>query len=58
MALESALAAGIISEAEFERQKALLKEATMVEKRHGAASKEYLEPNRGDLKYKVRGKIA
>jgi putative methanogenesis marker 13 metalloprotein len=57
IALESALASGIISETEFERQKALLKEATMVEKRHGAASKEYLEPNRGDLKYKVAGRL-
>lgn len=57
MALESALAAGIISEAEFERQKALLKEATMVEKRHGAASREYLEPSRGDLKFKVAERL-
>ncbi|VVB87319.1 Nitrogenase component 1 type Oxidoreductase [uncultured archaeon] len=57
IALESALAAGIISEAEFERQKALLKEATMVEKRHGAASKEYLAPSRGDLKFKVAGRL-
>jgi putative methanogenesis marker 13 metalloprotein len=57
IALESALAAGIINEAEFERQKTLLKEATMVEKRHGAASKEYLEPNRGDLKYKVAQRL-
>jgi putative methanogenesis marker 13 metalloprotein len=57
MALESALAAGIISEAEFERQKALLKEATNVEKRHGAASKEYLAPSRGDLKFKVARRL-
>lgn len=57
IALESALAAGIISEAEFERQKALLKEATNVEKRHGAASKEYLAPSRGDLKYKVAERL-
>ncbi len=57
IALESALAAGIISEAEFERQKALLKEATNVEKRHGAASKEYLEPSRGDLKFKVAERL-
>lgn len=57
IALESALAAGIISEAEFERQKALLKEATMVEKRHGAASKEYLAPSRGDLKFKVAERL-
>lgn len=57
IALESALAAGIISEAEFERQKALLKEATMVEKRHGAASKEYLAPSRGDLKFRVAERL-
>lgn len=57
MALESALASGIIDEAEFERQKSLLNEATMVEKRHGAASKDYLEPNRGDLKYKVSERL-
>jgi len=57
IALESALASGIISEAEFERQKKFLKEATMVEKRHGAASREYLEPNRGDLKFKVAGRL-
>jgi putative methanogenesis marker 13 metalloprotein len=55
--LESALASGIISEAEFERQKALLKEATLVEKRHGAASKEYLAPSRGDLKFKVAERL-
>jgi putative methanogenesis marker 13 metalloprotein len=57
MALESALAAGIISEAEFERQKVLMKEATHVEKRHGAASREYLAPSRGDLKFKVAERL-
>ncbi len=57
MALESALAAGIISGAEFERQKVLLKEATNIERQHGAASKEYLEPNRGDLKFKVAERL-
>lgn len=57
IALESALAAGILSEAEFERQKTLLKEATEIEKRHGAASKEYLPPSRGDLKYKVAERL-
>ena len=56
-ALESALDAGIISEDEFDRQKVLLEEATMVEKRHGAASKEYLAPSRGDVKYKVAQRI-
>jgi putative methanogenesis marker 13 metalloprotein len=55
--LESALAAGILSEEEFTRQKILLKEATEVEKRHGAASKEYLEPSRGDTKYTVAKRI-
>jgi len=55
--LESALAAGILSEEEFTRQKILLKEATEVEKRHGAASKEYLEPSRGDTKYAVAKRI-
>ena len=57
IALESALAAGILSEEEFERQKVLLNEATEVEKRHGAASKEYLEPSRGDTKYTVAKRI-
>jgi putative methanogenesis marker 13 metalloprotein len=55
--LESALAAGILSEEEFQRQNILLKEATEVEKRHGAASKEYLEPSRGDTKYTVARRI-
>jgi putative methanogenesis marker 13 metalloprotein len=55
--LESALAAGILSEEEFQRQKILLEEATEVEKRHGAASKEYLEPSRGDTKYTVAKRI-
>ncbi|KAF5425618.1 Ni-sirohydrochlorin a,c-diamide reductive cyclase catalytic subunit, partial [Candidatus Methanomarinus sp.] len=55
--LESALAAGILSEEEFTRQKILLKEATEVEKRHGASSKEYLEPSRGDTKYTVARRI-
>jgi len=55
--LESALAAGILSEEEFQRQKILLEEATEVEKRHGAASKEYLEPSRGDVKYTVAKRI-
>jgi len=55
--LESALASGILSNEEFTRQKVLLKEATEVEKRHGAASKEYLEPSRGDIKYTVSKRI-
>ncbi|MCK4938354.1 MAG: Ni-sirohydrochlorin a,c-diamide reductive cyclase catalytic subunit [Methanosarcinales archaeon] len=55
--LESALAVGILSDEEFQRQKVLLKEATEVEKRHGAASKAYLEPSRGDTKYTVAKRI-
>lgn len=55
--LESALDIGVIDREEFERQKVLLEEATEVEKRHGAASKEYLAPSRGDLKYKVAQRI-
>lgn len=57
LALEPAMAQGVISKEEYERQKVLLEEATMVEKRHGAASREYLEPSRGDLKYKVARRI-
>ncbi|AGB48808.1 putative methanogenesis marker 13 metalloprotein [Methanomethylovorans hollandica DSM 15978] len=55
--LESALEIGVIDREEFERQKVLMEEATEVEKRHGAASKEYLAPSRGDLKYKVAQRI-
>lgn len=57
LTLESALDVGVINKEEFERQKVLLEEATEVEKRHGAASKEYLAPSRGDLKYKVAQRI-
>jgi len=56
-ALESALDAGVIDHKEFERQEYLLAKATEVEKRFGAASKEYLAPSRGDLKYKVAGRV-
>ncbi|WP_135612815.1 Ni-sirohydrochlorin a,c-diamide reductive cyclase catalytic subunit [Methanococcoides sp. AM1] len=56
-ALESALDAGIIDREEFKRQQHLLEEATNVELRHGAASKEYLAPSRGDVKYKVAQRI-
>lgn len=55
--LESACEVGVIDRDELERQKVLLHEATQVEKRHGAASKQYLEPSRGDVKYKVAEKI-
>jgi putative methanogenesis marker 13 metalloprotein len=51
--LESALDTGMIDSVEFERQKLLLKRATQVERLYGAASREYLPPERGDLKYKA-----
>jgi putative methanogenesis marker 13 metalloprotein len=57
LTLESAANLGIIDADELERQRHLLTEATNVEKRHGAASKEYLVPSRGDLKYKVAERI-
>ncbi|AKB53571.1 MULTISPECIES: Ni-sirohydrochlorin a,c-diamide reductive cyclase catalytic subunit [Methanosarcina] len=56
-ALESALDAGIIDHKEFERQKYLLEKATEVEKKHGAASREYLAPSRGDVKYKAAQRV-
>lgn len=56
-ALESALDVGIIDRKEFERQEYLLSKATEVEKKHGAASKEYLAPSRGDVKYKVARRV-
>jgi len=56
-ALESALDVGIIDRQEFERQQHLLNEATNVEKKYGAASKEYLEPSRGDVKYTVAKRV-
>lgn len=57
LTLAAAVDAGVIDEKEFERQKRLLEYATMIEKKHGAASKEYLAPSRGDLKYKVAEKL-
>jgi len=56
-ALESALDAGIIDRKEFERQEYLLIKATEIEKQFGAASREYLAPSRGDLKYKVARRV-
>ncbi|MEA1907959.1 MAG: Ni-sirohydrochlorin a,c-diamide reductive cyclase catalytic subunit [Euryarchaeota archaeon] len=53
MTLEAARDVGIIDDVELKRQEILLKEATALEQRHGAASKAYLEPSRGDTKYRV-----
>jgi putative methanogenesis marker 13 metalloprotein len=55
--LEAALEKGIIDRVEFERQRFLLEKATEVERLHGAASSEYLAPERGDLKYKAAERL-
>jgi len=55
--LKPAAECGMISEEEFGRQQHLLTEATNVEIRHGAASKGYLEPSRGDIKYKAAERL-
>jgi putative methanogenesis marker 13 metalloprotein len=55
--LEAALDLGIIGQAEFERQKALLEKATEVERLYGAASSEYIAPDRGDLKFQAASRL-
>jgi putative methanogenesis marker 13 metalloprotein len=57
LTLEAAKEKGIIDEAEFQRQKMLLDKATEVERLYGAASREYLAPERGDLKYEVAARL-
>jgi putative methanogenesis marker 13 metalloprotein len=57
IALEAAKEKGIIDEAEFMRQKTLLEKATLVEKLYGAASGEYLPPERGDVKYEAASRL-
>lgn len=57
IALEAALDKGIIDESEFMRQKALLEKATEVERLYGAASGEYLPPERGDVKYEAASRL-
>ena len=49
--LEAAAAAGWITEEELLRQHRLMEKANEIEKIRGAASKEYIEPSRGDLKH-------
>ncbi|HVP95850.1 Ni-sirohydrochlorin a,c-diamide reductive cyclase catalytic subunit [Methanoregula sp.] len=49
--LEAAAEAGWISADELARQHRLMEKANEVEKLRGAASREYLEPSRGDLKH-------
>ncbi len=55
--LDAARAAGLLDSAEAERQKKMLLLATDLEKRAGAASMEYIEPSRGDLKYKAAERL-
>ncbi len=57
IALEAARDKGIIDEAELQRQKALLEKATEVERLYGAASMEYLAPERGDVKYEAAARL-
>ncbi len=55
--LEAAEKEGIISSEELSHQKHILEAATRVEKEHGAASKDYLPPERGDTKYGVARRL-
>jgi len=55
--LEAALEKGIIDQEEFDRQKFLLEKATQVERLHGAASQEYLAPERGEIKYRAAERL-
>lgn len=57
LTLEAAKDKGIIDDQEFCRQKFLLEKATEVERLHGAASKEYLAPERGDLKFEAAARL-
>jgi putative methanogenesis marker 13 metalloprotein len=55
--LEAAHAVGLLEASELERQKKMLLLATDLEKRAGAASMDYIEPSRGDLKYKAAARL-
>ena len=57
LTLEAAHAVGLIDGFELERQKKMLVMATDLEKKSGAASKDYIEPSRGDLKYKAATRL-
>ena len=57
LTLEAARDKGIIDEKELNRQKGLLEKATLVEKLYGAASSEYLAPERGDLKFEACARL-
>lgn len=55
--LEAARDVGIIDDAELQRQKMLLEKATEIERLYGAASSEYLPPERGDVKFVVASRL-
>jgi putative methanogenesis marker 13 metalloprotein len=57
LTLEAAKEIGIIDDAELLRQKMLLDRATEIERLYGAASCEYLAPERGDLKYEAAARL-
>ena len=56
--LAPAAAAGWISAEELERQRYLLAKANEVERLRGAASRAYIEPERGDLKHVAAERLA
>ncbi|RZN42873.1 MAG: Ni-sirohydrochlorin a,c-diamide reductive cyclase catalytic subunit [Methanophagales archaeon ANME-1-THS] len=57
LTLESACRSGLISRAEFERQKSMLEAATRLEKEVGAASRSYIPPSKGDSKIAVANRL-
>ncbi|VUT23839.1 MAG: Ni-sirohydrochlorin a,c-diamide reductive cyclase catalytic subunit, F430 biosynthesis enzyme CfbC [Candidatus Methanolliviera sp. GoM_oil] len=55
--LKAAVNGGFMDEEEFERQKRMMKLATEVEEKYGAAYKDYITPSRGDSKYEVSKRL-
>jgi len=57
MTLEAARDAGLLSDEELERQRTLMLRASEIEREHGAASRDYLPPSRGDLKHEAARRL-
>ena len=57
LTLEAARDAGLIPDEELERQRTLMQKATEIERKHGAASSQYIAPSRGDLKHEVAARL-
>ena len=57
MTLEAARAVGLIDTDRVRAPEENAELATEVEKKFGAASKDYIEPSRGDLKYKAAQRL-